>query len=452
VIVEVPFFPRQRIQRGGRRQWRERKRKQWIALGVGAGSFLAILVVGILVWLGFQRTAREARLTGAEERAERLLAAGDLPGAIAALDELIRASAKATGGSSERLVEYRRRRSELVQRDFEETLADLSGLGAEEGLETLSRLQSRLKVEPVLEQYRGVLSEAERAQRIKVVERGLEEVRFLQASGDAARVLGRSEELMRVIQGDMGPKATALRERLEDQVQAAVQRAGLVVELDEPEFLTAYGERGWYIRQVLPACAAMARERGYVVGSEIPEFQAIWAERKPYRIRVMVREEYGSFYEQSANRTTRVDLTVLLERGEQVVWQTRYQARTRVPPPGLGNRAAGNLGVSEKVNPEFEKYLHEDARKVLLEMLGGRLRGMPPREQAARLGVESGVRGGARSSSVRARGERAGVTLGVAVEGVVDGFLQGGAEAFLADGFEVGAAAEEGIDDLGIPL
>jgi hypothetical protein len=88
-------------------------------------------------------------------------------------------------------------------------------------------------------------------------------------------------------------------------------------------------------------------------------------------------EQYGASYLQSPHQTTLIRTELELDHSGRAVWSNYFEARTRIPLPGLSAMESSRLEIGREVSREIEQRFARDARADLIEKLRVKLGSLP---------------------------------------------------------------------------
>jgi hypothetical protein len=383
-LVEVPYFPRGTGSRSSKRQ--PSPRSPWNSLLLkGAIGFAVIAMLGLLVSrliVGRVRSDQEKVLAELVESAEK--AEGNRRFDVALFQiEAALAQGRSMGlKDSSRLDDLKERRDRIIVREVEDRLANIDTLGPDQAVGEALTLVEKAEKNPALASLAGT------------IEAKLASLRLLQAEADLATA-------RKAFEADRDVEAFAVAERLYDRagdlsrsdasrfqaearslLEATVGRRGVALPPVVGRFVAGSTEA--YTKILDRPRAESLRSKGYLPQPGKSAWSQLWDDKAPFRATVQIVETQEEYYLQSKNRTTRVDGTFELFRGDQLIWKNRVVARTRVPLPDLPALLGGHIATSDR-NPETERRLHDDAMKQFVEQATKNLRGSPSRETVLKI-------------------------------------------------------------------
>lgn len=371
-LVEVPFFPRQ----VGRRRSRRRRWRGWAALGVVVAVALIVPVAAWQWWQASVRSDQAEAIDQALADLESAEQAGDLSSAFFEVEAAL-AIARRSGidppGGLEPLVA---RRDALARSDLAARLAALPSRPPAEALETARLLADRVATDPALEAMRDATNAAVAEAAGRWVDQLLSRAREAEQSGRPAEALALAEQLATGLNRPPTTPVTTHQDRVRSFVADLVARRGTRI---EPIDLTpgpTSGPDANDLSEVLRLIRERLLRRGYLVVAPDSPLVELWSSA-PFRFRARLVEQAGASYLQSPHQTTLIRADLALERSGQPLWNDYFEARTRVPLPGLSAMEASRLEISRQASPEVEHRLARDARADLIEKLQIKLNNVP---------------------------------------------------------------------------
>ncbi|MEW4569878.1 hypothetical protein AB1L88_18590 [Tautonia sp. JC769] len=371
-LVEVPFFPRN----VGRRRSRRPRWRRWTPIGVGMAVVVLMPVMAWRWWQGSIRADRSEAIAQAMARMDQAERLGDPSAAFLAADAALavaRESALEPPGGLDRLI---RRRDELAIADVAAQLDALPDRPAREAMEQARAIAERSASDPALGTLMGRAGQAlsEAARRWTDEQLGLAQSAL--AAGNPAEALALSDRLAGDLDRPPAAPVAAARERLRGFVAGLVRSNGILI---EPIELTA-GPAGSpddsyrsALRQVIrDACV----RHGYLPAPPDSPLAGLWDEA-PFRFRTTLTEQYGASYLQSPHQTTLIRTELQLDRSGRTAWSNYFEARTRIPLPGLSALESSRMEIGSEVSREIEHRFARDARADLIEKLQIKLGSLP---------------------------------------------------------------------------
>jgi hypothetical protein len=381
--VEVPFLPR---ASGWKRGRRSTARSPWESkLLRGAILFASVVLLGLVavrMVVGRVRSGKELVLAALIASVDEAESSRRYDTAFREIEAAL-AHARTMGlEGSGRLDELKERRDRLSVVEAEVGLAAVDGLNPDEAVGESSRIAERAKHDRALAPLEGAIEAKLDESRRRQAEADLAIARRAFDSGQDAEAFAAAERL----HGRAGllpsPDARRFEGEAQGLIEAAVARSGMALPPVVGRFVAGSAEA--YTARLDRHRAEAARARGYLPQPRRSPWAKVWDEMAPFRATVQVVETQEELYLQSKNRTTQVDATIELTRGDQVVWKNRVVTRTRMPLPDLPAYLAGHLATAAKRDPETERRLHDDAVVQFVEQAVKNLRSLPWREGAIR--------------------------------------------------------------------
>ena len=376
--VEVPFLPRA----GGRARGvpPRSRRPKWVSRAWTGLALLAFVLIALGTSRMFQSHSRQVheqalnRLTQAARDDER---AGRFGPALATIEGALVEAARITPRNERRLAELKGWRDRVAHREIEARLTEFAGMDPERAVGACLTLLARIHADPGLACFEEPVAEQCDRARERLVEADLKSARLAFESSDAARVIDLCERLVdtaNTLETETRRRARAEADALVAQV---ITRRGLVVGTIDGQFVL--GSEASYARMLQTRLVETLRRQGYVPRPSSSFWQSLWDRLAPFHLRVGVVETLPGPYMQSPNRTSAIDLTLVLqEKGKpSAIWERSINAQTRIPLRGLPALQASRLAVSDHRDPAVEHFLYEDARSLLVERLSMRLRSLP---------------------------------------------------------------------------
>jgi tetratricopeptide (TPR) repeat protein len=367
-LVEIPFLPR---AAGGRRGGRRSPRGwAWAALGLVAAILMVVGAVEIARNRG--HAAREREIAAVVARAEAAEASGRFDEALAASEQAIKL-AKALDPST--LKPLKERRDRLAVRDAEARLAAVEAMP--DPIEGLRALRAVVEADPAREPVRdrviGVLSAALSAR----AESDLGQAAQTLAAGQPAVAMNLCERVARTADELGHERAGGLRDAARAIAEKIIGRYGVVFAPVTGEFVDGPRSARLHATALHPFLAAALRRKGFLPRPEKSPFLAVWDQSAPYRLTLEVIERNDVQFFQTPLQGTRLNVHFALMKGTTVLWQTRIQAKTRIPPPDMNAFEMSHLSLTKTRDPAIEKRLYDDARIVLGENLATSLGKLP---------------------------------------------------------------------------
>jgi hypothetical protein len=376
--VEVPYLPR--IGRG-RRPVRVQSIPGW---ATWAWTGIALAALGLMV-LGTVRILRAqshhvreralAQLCRAAEDDERQERFGP---ALASLEAAAVMAADLEPRDEARLARLQNWRDRVAQRDVETTLARLSTLAPEQAVGTCLTLQARLRAAATLARFAETVDQQLEQARTRCIAADLEAARQALKAGNAALVYERCERLAENCNALDASSVDRRQARAEADAMAALVIAQRGVWVGPIKGHFDRGSHASY-EPLFPILADALRQHGYVVRPASPFWPVVWDSLAPYHLTISVTEQVPGTYLHSANRTSAINLgLVLSERGKtHALWDGTVNARTRVPMPGLPAYQARRLALNERRDSAIEQSFYQDARTILNQRLAAQLKTLP---------------------------------------------------------------------------
>ncbi|RUL88030.1 zinc ribbon domain-containing protein [Tautonia sociabilis] len=371
-LVEVPFFPR----RFGRRR-SNRRRRAWLAVGLVAMAMLAVPTIGWQWWQSSSRRGQAAELTRVLARLDEAERHRDLASALLAADEA-RALASRYGldppGGPEALAD---RRDEIARRDAEARLEALAGLAPDLAADEAIALLDRSGSDPALEAMSGrILADAAAAlsrwadHHLVLAEQARDDGRPVEALA-RARLL--AERLSPLPTASSSGALRRVRSFAAGLVAARGARVGPIslAGSPSPEGLPPID------CELPPILADALARRGYLPPDPDSPLADLW-DASPFLLRATIDRKPGPNYLQSFHRTTLFSVALCFERDGQPAWSEAFDARTRIPLPGLSALESSRLALGGPPSDEVALRFERDARIDLLEKLVLKLSALPP--------------------------------------------------------------------------
>ncbi len=307
------------------------------------------------------------------EQAEQ---AGDRSTAFLAADAaltLARQSAIDPPGGLDRLA---LRRDELARADVSAQLESLANQPPREALNQARAVADRVNSDPALSPLnsRSELAVSEAAQRW--TSRQLTQAEAALASGNPASALAFADQLAKDLAPPPASPMASARDRLRSFVAAIVETRGIRI---EPIDLTP-GPTGppaeTFLSDLRQVIQDGLHRRGYVVAPPNSSLAELWNEA-PFRFQTQLTEQYGASYLQSAHQTALIRTELELDHSGQTLWSDYFEARTRVPLPGLSAMESSRLEIGREPSLEIEQRFARDARADLIDKLRVKLGSLP---------------------------------------------------------------------------
>lgn len=382
--VEVPYLPRA----GGSRSVRSTAPySAWNSpLLRGAILFAVVAMAGLFATKligGRVRSGQEKVLAELVASAEEAESAQQYDVASREIEAALSQARSMGLENSPRLDGLKEHRDRISLREIEFRLGNLDTLGLDQAVGEALTLSEKAAKNPALDSLATSIEAKLASLRLLQAEHDLEIARQAldlgreaDAFAAASRLHDRSGELSRSDSVRFAAEARTI-------LETAVSRKGVALPTVVGKFVA--GSADAYTKILDRPRAEILRARGFLPEPRKSPWAVLWEEKAPFRATVEVTETQDQFYLQSKNRTTQVDGTFELYRGDHVVWKNRIVARTREPLPDLPAILGGHLGTADKRNPETERRLHDDAMKQFVELSNRNLRGMPTREAALKV-------------------------------------------------------------------
>jgi hypothetical protein len=382
--VEVPYLPRAGGSRPARRgsprsAWDSPLLKGAILFAVVAmGGLFATKLIG-----GRVRSSQEKVLTELVASAQEAETAHHYDVASREIESAL-AQARLMGlEHSPRLEELEEHRDRIAIREVEFRLANLDSLDIDQAVGEALTLSEKAGKNPALDSLVTSIEAKLAALRLLQANRdlatarqALDQGREADAFTAAARLHDRAGDLSRTDASRFAGEARTI-------LETAVGRKGVALPAVVGRFVA--GSADTYTKILDRPRAEILRVRGFLPQPRTSPWASLWEEKAPFHATVEVIETQEQFYLQSKNRTTQVDGTFELYRGDRLVWKNRIIARTREPLPDLPAILGGHLGTADKRNPETERRLHDDAMKQFVDLANRNFRAIPTREAALKV-------------------------------------------------------------------
>jgi hypothetical protein len=376
--VEVPFLPR--MAGRGRGSPARRRNPRWAAWAWSGVTLSALILIAAGAGRMFLTRSRQfheealCRLSDAARDDER---EGRFGPALATIEAALIEAGKIKPRDEARLAELRRWRDRIARREIETRLAEVAGLPPEQAVGACLTLLARIRDNPDLEGLEEAVGEQLGRARERSVAADLAAARRALDAGDAAGVLDRCERLVETADTLESETRRDARAEADAMVARIITQRGLIVGAIEGQFIL--GSDSSYTRVFHSLLADTLRQRGYVPRPASSFWAPLWDKLAPFHLKIGVRETLPEPYMESQNRTSSIDVSLVLNRtGKPVaIWEGIVNARTRIPLLGLPAYQASRLAVSDHRDPAVEHLLYEDARSLLVERLTLRLRSIP---------------------------------------------------------------------------
>jgi tetratricopeptide (TPR) repeat protein len=311
-------------------------------------------------------------------QARALEHAGQVEEAIARIDHALRSTQDQDSAWIRRSrPDWQNERQRLVRQHLESLLASLDQRAPDDALGVTEEIARWCAGETELQDLANRASVAAQRTRVRRAGEELGKAKDELDRNIFVRVVARLQRVLDDLGTDNDEQANKIRAEVDELVAQASSKRGIVIEPPTGEFLPGLGDSQWYAKSLHEPLRFAASQGGFLPTPDDGRLRTSWDRNARYRVRVHVSEEFGPYFEQSVNPTSRIDVTVQLVREGASQWQHRISARTRIPPVGLTGYEAGYMGIGDKPNPEAVKRLYDDARASLLELLPGRLRTFP---------------------------------------------------------------------------
>ena len=384
--VEVPFLPRAGPPKRDRGRGRA-SRSPWASKTlIGAVAFAGLALLGLVASRmigGRVQSDRERVLTELVASADGAEAAKRYDAALREAEAALAQARTFEREGSGRLAELIERRDRVSRLEAKSRLGALDGLDPDRAVGEALTLRERSRrdraLEPLDVEIEGRLAKA-RARRVEAelsaARRALEEGRDADAVASAIRLHDHAGDLAEA-------ESRPFRDEAEAVLRAAVGRSGVALPPVDGRF--AVGSASAYDSALDPFRLEAFRSRGYLPQPRRSPWSALWDEVAPFALALEVAEAQDEIYLQSKNRSTVIDATVSLRRGEATLWKSRIVARTRAPLPDLPAYLAGRLATAGRRDPDIERRLHADAFAQFVEQAARGLRSLPNRQAAAKL-------------------------------------------------------------------
>ncbi|WP_169974822.1 hypothetical protein [Tautonia rosea] len=327
-------------------------------------------------WQGSIEAERTKAIALSVAEMEEASLAGDLSEAFLAAEAartMAIQSAIEPPGGLDRLTQ---RRDELARAEVTAQLDRLPDQPAQQGLQQAQAIADRVASDPALDALKARSEHAisEAAQRWTDLQ--LTRAEAALGSDNPAEALALAHRLASDL--DLAPAApvAAVRDRLRSFVAKLVETHGIRIEPIDltPGPLGPPGDA--YLSDLRRLIQDGLLQRGYLVAPPDSSLADLWVEA-PFRFESSLTEQYGASYLQSPHQTTMIRTELVLEQSGRILWSDYFEARTRVPLPGLSAMESSRLEIGTEASPEIEKRFARDARADLIEKLIVKLRSFP---------------------------------------------------------------------------
>jgi hypothetical protein len=260
--------------------------------------------------------------------------------------------------------------------DAANRLATAIRMGTNEGFASTQRLaelgQRRDRV--VKAQAKAQISDIESRARADVT---AAEALSQKGQAELPRVLDLCESAYTLASEADSTSARQTRELARGLASRLVRERGVVYELSSGGTFLEHGDGEDHLNRFKPILGTHLVAHRYLPRRDESVLRDLWDEVAPFRLTVLVAESRPGTYMNSALRTVRIDATLELLRGEDMLWRNRAIGQTRAPSPRMTAFQSRILASARKSDPALERILYDDAIAHLVDQLPSRLTNMP---------------------------------------------------------------------------
>ena len=369
-LVEVPFLPRAKAKGHGRGS--RRRAEGWLWASIGVVAAIVMVVGAVAIARGRGLAAREAEVASAVAVSEKAEAEGRFDDALAAGESALKIARKLPPESRKPI---RQRRDHLAVRQAEAQLTAV--VDHPDPVSALRSLLVLVEADPAREPVRSRVLNALADALAKQAETDLSAAARAVATGHPDQALALCEGVAGIADELGFERSGGVRDAARTIARGVIDRYGVNFAPVKGEFLQGPGTAQVHAASLFPIVAEALRRRGYFPRPAKSAFLAEWDEHAPYQVAVEVIERNDGSFFQTPLHTARLNAYVALTKGPTLLWQTRPQGKTRVPPPNMTAFEMSHLSLKKDRDPAIEKRLYDDARIVLAENLANSLRSLP---------------------------------------------------------------------------
>ena len=341
----------------------------------GGGVLAAILMVMVSVGIARSR-GRSLRMDSmiahrvASEHAESL---GLYEEAFDEIEKAVTLASRLDPGAEVATVKAARSRIALLA--IEVQLKDAENTA--DPVATLRAIRDRVESDRTLETAREsvLASLAESLEHHARVD--LAEAQKSLDAGNATNALNLCERVARSAEELGFERASSLKEAANVLVREIVARVGVSFSKMEGEFLDGPGAAAIHAASLQPIVIDALRARGYLPKPTHTAFASAWDSSCRYVFGIEIIERDGGLFFQTPLHTARLNSWMTLKDGTKMLWQSRPNGKTRVPPPMMSAFESSRLSLVKTRDPDVEKKLYDDARFVLAENTALSLKNLP---------------------------------------------------------------------------